>query len=224
VSTLRVEPTLLSLARRGRHELVDGDGSRSPKSDAPSQPPPPANQAARSIGECGSSRGATGGGFVAVPVGLVETTPTRTTVHSPSREVAIQLASGSDTCLRLASAIASSRVIGFSIVTACRPVQIARRSGAPARRRGIAGSPLSARQSERSSVARVRDDHRGEAQVPCLPHSRFDVNLESPRPRSPEPRHDLSASDALASAGGGRCAAMCGGAAIDEPARTPAGR
>ena len=75
------------------------------------QPPPAANQAARSIGECGSSRGAVGGGFVAVPVGLVRATPTRTTVHAPSREGAIQLASGSDACLRLASAIASSRVI-----------------------------------------------------------------------------------------------------------------
>jgi hypothetical protein len=34
---------------------------------ARAQLPPPANQAARSIGECESSRGATGGGFVAVP-------------------------------------------------------------------------------------------------------------------------------------------------------------
>jgi hypothetical protein len=31
------------------------------------------------MGECGSSRGATGGGFVAVPVSLVGATPTRTT-------------------------------------------------------------------------------------------------------------------------------------------------
>ena len=31
------------------------------------QPPPPANHAARSIEECGSSPGTTGGGFVAVP-------------------------------------------------------------------------------------------------------------------------------------------------------------
>jgi hypothetical protein len=75
------------------------------------QPPQAANQAARSIEEWGSSRGATGGGFVDVPVALVDTTPMRATVHSPSREVAIQLASGSDACRRLASAIASSRVI-----------------------------------------------------------------------------------------------------------------
>ena len=74
------------------------------------QPPQAANQAARSTGEWGSSRGAIGGGFVAVPVALAGTTPMRTTVHSPSREVAIQLAYGSDACRRLASAIASSRV------------------------------------------------------------------------------------------------------------------
>lgn len=87
------------------------------RATARAQPPPPANQAARSIGECGSSRGAAGGGFVAVPVTLIGARPMRTTVHSPSREVAIQLASGSDACLRLASAIASSRVIRFRMST-----------------------------------------------------------------------------------------------------------
>ena len=35
----------------------------------------------------------------------------RITVHSPSREAAYQLASGSDACVRSVSAIASSRVI-----------------------------------------------------------------------------------------------------------------
>ena len=75
------------------------------------QPPPPANHAARSIEECGSSPGTTGGGFVAVPVVLVGATPMRTTVQSPSFGAATQLASGSVACLRLASAMASSCVI-----------------------------------------------------------------------------------------------------------------
>ena len=76
------------------------------------QPPPPANHAARSTAECGSPCGATGGGFVAVPVTLVGATPTRTTTQSPSRWLAIQLAPGSASRLRSTSAIASSRVIG----------------------------------------------------------------------------------------------------------------
>jgi hypothetical protein len=75
------------------------------------QPPPPANQAARSAAEWGSSRGAVGGGVVAVPVGFIGARPTRATTHSPSRWVAIQVALGSDAFLRLASAIASSCVI-----------------------------------------------------------------------------------------------------------------
>ncbi len=59
-----------------------------------------------------------GGGFLAVPVGLAGATPMRGTVHRPYRAVAIQLASGSDACLRFASVIASSRVISFSTVNA----------------------------------------------------------------------------------------------------------
>ena len=54
------------------------------------------------------------------PGGLRWATSMRTTVHAPSSEVAIQLASGSDACLRLASAIASSRVISFRVVTGVR--------------------------------------------------------------------------------------------------------
>jgi hypothetical protein len=75
------------------------------------QPPPPANQAARSIAECGSPGCATGGGFVAVPVTLVGARPMRTTTQSPSRSLAIQLAPGSAARLHSTSAIASSRVI-----------------------------------------------------------------------------------------------------------------
>jgi hypothetical protein len=49
--------------------------------------------------------------FAAGRRGLSSGFTMRTTVHSPSREAAIQLASEPDACLRLASAIASSRVI-----------------------------------------------------------------------------------------------------------------
>lgn len=81
-----------------RHPPVDSNSSRPLTATLQNSPPPPANQAARSIGECGSSRGATGGGFVAVPV--AGATPMRGTVHSPYLAVAIKLASGSDACRR----------------------------------------------------------------------------------------------------------------------------
>ena len=96
----------LGRAPRARSRL-----SPSWKENGGVQPPPPANHAARSMAECGSSWAATGGGVVAVPVILVGAKPTRATIQSPPRRVAIQLTSGSAARLRSTSAIASSRVI-----------------------------------------------------------------------------------------------------------------
>src|SRR5262249_20666360 len=76
--------------------------------DAAADPPPAANHAARSADECGSSRGAAGGGLVAVPVCPIGAMPIRATVQSPSRSVATQVAWGSAARRRSTSIIASS--------------------------------------------------------------------------------------------------------------------
>jgi hypothetical protein len=56
----------------------------------------------------------------------------RTTVQSPSPEVAIQLAHGSNACLRSASAIASSRVMTWYSVRSRRATRSMLRSDIPA--------------------------------------------------------------------------------------------
>jgi len=77
------------------------------------QPALPYSLAMISGREYGSSRGAVGSGFVAVPVCAIAVgaTAIRATTHSSSRWTATHFASECKRCLRVASAVASSRVI-----------------------------------------------------------------------------------------------------------------
>lgn len=86
------EPSLLSAAPAASNRLHPALPELDRRSGLRRQPPPPANHAARSPEECGSSRGAAGGGFVAVPVCSIGAMPIRATVQLPSRWVATQLA------------------------------------------------------------------------------------------------------------------------------------